>query len=378
MSANTARREGNKIAIFLPSLGGGGVERVMVNLTRGFTEKGIQVDLVLTKAEGPYLAEVTEKARVVDLRARRVLFSLPKLAHYLRSERPTVLLAGPRHANIVALWAKRLSCVRTRVVISEHNALRQSVWRARTVRSKALPLLMRWFYPWADAIVAVSQGVAHQLAEITRVPPEKVRVIYNPVITPELLSKADEPLDHPWFQPDEPPVLLGVGRLSKQKDFPLLVRAFAQVRKEYLARLMILGEGEDRPKLEGLIRELGLEADVALPGFVDNPYKYMKRAAVFVLSSRWEGFGNVLVEAMAVGTPVISTDCRSGPAEILEEDRWGRLVPVGDAEKLADAIRDCLRQDLREDRRGASEHGQRTFGLDSAVEKYIEVLLEMS
>jgi glycosyltransferase involved in cell wall biosynthesis len=198
---------------------------------------------------------------------------------------------------------------------------------------------------------------------------EKIKVIYNPVITPELFAKAEEPLDHPWFRPGEPPVVLGVGRLTQAKDFPTLIRAFALVRKERPARLMILGEGEERPKLEALVRELGLEEDVALPGFVGNPYKYIARAGVFVLSSAWEGLPTTLVEALALGTPVVSTNCKSGPEEILEEGRWGRLVPVGNIEELAKAIGESLSMP-RLLNGGALDR----FRVDIVVDRYLEVM----
>ncbi|MGI9952916.1 glycosyltransferase [Moorellaceae bacterium AZ2] len=327
-----------RLTLFLPSLRGGGAERVMVNLARGFVEQGLDVDLVLAKAEGPYLSQVPPKVRVIDLGAPRVLASLPGLVRYLRRERPQALLSAMDHANVVALWARRTARVPTRVVVSVHNTVSRASANAPSLRARFTPLWVRLFYPWAEAVVAVSKGVAEDLIRFTGLPREKVRVIYNPVVTPELFAKTEEPLDHPWFAPGEPPVVLSVGRLTPPKDYPTLIRAFALVRKERPARLMILGEGEERSKLEALVRELGLEADVALPGFVDNPYKYMKRAAVFVLSSAWEGFGNVLVEAMAVGMPVVSTDCPSGPAEILEGGKWGDLVPVGNVELLAKAV----------------------------------------
>ncbi|MGB9554008.1 MAG: glycosyltransferase, partial [bacterium] len=307
----------DKLALFLPSLHGGGAERVKVNLAQGFAERGLKVDLVLAKAEGPYLSRVSSKVRVVDLRAKRVLYSLPALVQYLRRERPAALLSALNHANVVAIWAKKLACVKTRLVATEHTVLSQSTENTSSLRGRLMPLLIRLFYPWADAVVAVSRGVAEDLSSMTGLPLNKIKVIYNPVITPELFAKAEEPVDHPWFRPGEPPVILGVGRLTAAKDFPTLIRAFALVHKERPARLMILGEGEDRPELEALVRELGLEQDVALPGFVENSYKYMKRAAVFVLSSRWEGLPTVLIEALALGTPVVSTDCPSGPKEIL-------------------------------------------------------------
>jgi glycosyltransferase involved in cell wall biosynthesis len=365
------REKKKHIALFLPSLRGGGAEKVMVNLALGFVEQGLKVDLVLAKAEGPYLSRVPEEVRVVDLGARRVLYSLPGLVRYLRRERPQAMLSALNYANIVAIWAKLLVRVQTHLVVSEHNTLSCSTQNASSVRVKLLPLLIKIFYPYADAVVAVSHGVAEDLITMTGLPMEKVKVIYNPVITPELFAKAEEPLDHPWFRPGEPPVVLGVGRLTKQKDFPTLIRAFALVRKERPARLMILGEGEERPKLETLARELGIEEDFVLPGFVENPYKYMKRASAFVLSSRWEGLPAVLIEALALGVPVISTNCPSGPSEILEHGKWGCLVPVGEPHLLARAILEILQNDVRIP---SHKTAWERFSKENAVIAYLQVL----
>lgn len=357
------------ITLFLPSLHGGGAERVMVNLARGFAERGLQVDLVLARAEGPYLSEVPESVHVVDLGSRRVLYSLPGLVRYLRKERPDAMLSTLRHANIIAILARRIAGVPARLVVREAATLRENMRSAPTLKERLMPALMRMLYQRADCVIANSQGVAEDLINFIGLPADMVKVIYNPVITPELFAKAEDPLDHPWFQPGEPPVILGVGRLTKAKDFPTLIRAFALVREERPARLMILGEGEERSALESLVQELGLEEDVELPGFVDNPYKYMKRAGVFVLSSRWEGFGNVLVEAMALGTPVVSTDCPSGPSEILEGGKWGRLVAVGDVQKLAVSILEAMDEAKRDYSQRLSQ-----LSLSSIVDRYAEVL----
>jgi glycosyltransferase involved in cell wall biosynthesis len=339
-------------------------------LARGFAERGYEVDLVLAKAEGPYLSQVPDNIRVIDLKSPRVLYSLPGLIRYLRQERPHALLSALDHANIVALWAKKLSRVPIRVVVSVHSTLSRASTNATSIRARLIPSWARIFYPWADAVVAVSKGVADDLIKLTELPQEKVHVIYNPVVTPELFAKADEPLDHPWFEPSEPPVILSVGRLTPAKDYSTLIKAFALVRKEMPARLMILGEGEERPKLEALIRDLGLEKDVALPGFVNNPYKYMKHAAVFVLSSQWEGLPTVLIEALALGIPVVSTDCPSGPSEILEGGKWGILVPVGNIEALAKAISNEIVA------RQTKEINERfkDFALDKVTIKYLEIL----
>mgnify|MGYP000901264102 CR=1 FL=1 len=359
------------IALFLPSLRGGGAERVMINLARGFSEQGLEVDLVLAKAEGPYLSQVPPEVRVIDLDSSRVLTSLPGLVRYLRCERPRTLLSTLDHANIVAIWARKLARVPNRLVVRVASNLSESASNAPSLRGRLMPRLVQKFYPLADTVVAVSQGVANDLTSTAGLQRERIQVIYNPVVTADLFEKARESLEHPWFVPGEPPVILSVGRLTKAKDHPTLIRAFARIRREHSARLMILGEGEDRPNLEALIRELDLEEDVSLPGFVDNPFQYMKRASVFVLSSRWEGLPNTLIQAMAVGTPVVSTDCPSGPAEILEGGQWGRLVPVGDVEEMAAAIIATLNDPNHPDVSKRAQH----FGVEKSVQAYLDVLL---
>lgn len=206
------------------------------------------------------------------------------------------------------------------------------------LEARSLEASVKLFYPWADGFVAVSQGVADDLRRFAQLPEVKVHTIYNPVVTDELLASAARTPEHPWLAPGEPPVILGVGRLVGQKDFATLVRAFALVRRTRSAKLIILGEGDKRPELEALVTELGLSDEVSLPGFVDNPFAYMARADTFVLSSRHEGLPGVLIQAMACGCKVVSTDCPSGPREILNNGSLGALVPVGDAGALAEAI----------------------------------------
>jgi len=232
--------------------------------------------------------------------------------------------------------------------------------------------VIRCVYPWADAIVAVSNGVADDLSLTAGIPRERITTIYNPVVMPELHEKARAALNHPWFAPGTPPVLLGAGRLVAQKDFTTLIKAFARVRAVRPARLMILGEGEQRGSLEGLARELGVSADVTLPGFVLNPFPYMARASVFVLSSAWEGLPGVLIQALACGCPVVSTDCPSGPVEILENGKYGPLVPVGDDEVLAQAILSVLNTLPDRDRLRAQAA---MFSMARAADQYLKVLL---
>jgi glycosyltransferase involved in cell wall biosynthesis len=358
-----------KLAILLPSLHGGGAERVMLAVAGGVVSRGHSVDLVLTKAQGPYLAEVSESVRLVDLKASRVLFSLPSLIRYLRSERPDSLLSV-LHANMIAPLARRLAGVQTRVILSMQNTLSVQTRYATDLRVRLEPRFVRLFRRWTDGIVAVSAGVADDLSQTTGIPRQLIQVIYNPIITPEVIAKSQAPLEHPWFRVGEPPVILAVGRLTDQKDFPTLIRAFALIRKNHHARLIILGEGEERSAIEALVKQLGLERDVSLPGFIVNPYPYMVRSSVFVLSSKWEGLPTVLVEALYCGAAVVSTDCPSGPREILRGGQYGQIVPVGDLAKIALSVENALA--------GRGPHPPqdwwKPYGLEAVVDRYIKVL----
>ncbi|NJR19862.1 MAG: glycosyltransferase [Calothrix sp. CSU_2_0] len=326
------------IAFFLSELYGGGAQRVIVNLANEFVKRGLIVDLVLAKAEGDYLSKVDPKVRIIDLKASKLVLSFFPLVNYLNQNQPQWLISGLSGANLLAIGGKYFAKAKFKTMITIHNNLSQEAQNQIYQRRKLLPYLQRLCYSQSDSIVAVSQGVADSLAKITSISPQRITVIYNPVVTPEINHMAQKPITEDWFINSETPIVLGVGRLNQQKDFANLIKAFAIVRQKQPAKLVILGEGEERPQLEALVTELGLENHVVLPGFVENPYAYMAQANVFVLSSAWEGFGNVLVEAMACGTPVVSTNCPSGPEEILEGGNYGKLVPVKDSVALAEAI----------------------------------------
>jgi glycosyltransferase involved in cell wall biosynthesis len=362
------------IAIFLPALWGGGAERVMVDLGEGLSAKGFFVDLVLAQAEGPCLAEIPASLRMVELNPRhraslRTLASLPALVRYLSRARPDALLTGLQ-ANIVALWARRIAGFPQRLVITEHNTFSQQNQLLPAWYGRLMIYLVRRFYPWADGIVAVSEGAADDLAKVGKIPRQQIQVIYNPIITPRLRAKARENLEHSWFEPGQPPVVLSIGRLTAQKDFGTLIHAFGKIRRKRPAKLLILGEGEKRPELEALIKQLNLEPDVNMPGFVPNPYPFISKASLFVLSSRWEGLPTVLVEALYCGPPIIATDCPSGPREILREGQYGRLVPVGDAAALAQSIEEML------DAPGPPPAREclQPFEVETAVNQYMSIL----
>jgi glycosyltransferase involved in cell wall biosynthesis len=357
-------------------LHGGGAERIIVNLMQDFIHRGLRIDLVLNRAVGPYLSQVPLEVRILELSAELPFRDgIPKLVRYLREEQPLVMLATVHVNNEVALLAKALAFNSTRVVVREDNVLSLQTKATKhfigaSQKARWSPLFAKLLYPWADGIVAISKGVAEDLAKVTGLPEKRIQVIYNPAITCNLSKKAQEPLEHPWFRAGEPPVIIGVGRLEPQKDFSTLIRAFVLVRQVRPCRLMIVGQGREQQNLNNLIAELDIENDVAMLGFVENPYPYMAKAAVFVLSSAWEGFGNVVAEAMALGTPVVSTNCPSGPAEILDDGKYGWLVPVANSQLMAEAIVSVLSGSSKV----TDANWLKQFTIETASEQYLNVL----
>ncbi|MDR3424549.1 MAG: glycosyltransferase [Alphaproteobacteria bacterium] len=360
----------SKIAIYLPDLSGGGAERLQVNLAQIFLNRGVAVEFVLDRAEGPLLDAVPPKATVISLGCKRVLQSLPKLARYLREQKPDILLSNLGHNNIIALWARRLARSGTKIVVAQHNMLSGESLR-EGYKYRYLPLFYRLFLPWADGIVAVSQGIGEDVAMMTGLPMSRITVIYNGVVTADFEAKANLPVAHPWFgDASRLPVFVAVGRLVWQKDFPTLLRAFAKVVAHKSARLVILGEGPLRAELTSLAAELGISDSLDLAGFKPNPLPFMRQASVVVLSSRFEGFAMVLAEALACGAKIVSTDCQHGPSEILEKGNYGILTPVEDSDALAAAMLAAL--DAPADKEKLTKRGQK-FSLETCGQQYLDL-----
>ena len=362
----------DRLALFLPSLAGGGAEKRMLNLATEFAKKGYLVDMLLSRSEGAYLASVPPNVHVVDLHASRPLTAIPALVHYLSVKKPHALLSTITSANLAAIWASLLSPVKSRCVICEASHLSKELAQSSGRNRLLMPFLIKQFFPKAYAIVAVSKGAAADLARVAGIPSESIRVIYNPVVSPSLWTRSREPTDHPWLQNGRIPVIVGMGRLTRQKNFSALIQAFALVRAEIPCRLIIFGEGEERPLLESLSRNLDIAHEVDLPGFVANPYPILSKASLFVLSSRWEGLPWVLIEALACGTKVVATDCPSGPREILDNGAYGELCPVEDVPALAAAMLRALS--------GAFAAANSTpwldqFSLEANSARYLELLL---
>lgn len=348
-SAATTAARGRRIAVFLSLSGQGGVEPMALNLVEQLAEDGISVDLVTVRgAKLP--RQLTARATHLDLGIRHSSLAAPALARYLREHRPHALLAAKERGIRSAVIARRLARVPTRVIGWVHSNMSEGLaYRNRISRWLHYQSIRRSF-PALDMTVGVSAGVTEDIRQIATLPQDKVITIPNPVITDRVTAMGTQSPPHPWFGDGGPPVILSAGRLVRQKDFPTLIKAFALLRRRVPCRLLIIGEGGERHNLQELAQRLGVADGFSLPGYAANPYCFMARADAFVLSSAWEGFGAVLAEAMALGTPVAATDCPSGPGEILSRGKYGPLVPVGDSEALAAAMERVIHDPLPPDR----------------------------
>ena len=324
----------------------GAIERDLADLIIYWVNKrGLCVDMLLYReGECFYPEEISSLVNVFNLKTTHKITTLLSLSRYLYHVKPDVLLSNKLNPNRFTSCSKALPGLSTRSFLCFHNTYSKlpGIASQKPFKKFLKKLSLRISCLLADGIIAVSQGVADDLVQEFGVPSNKINVIYNPVITPDIYKKSYEKADHPWFCSHDVPVILGVGRLSYEKDFPTLIRAFASVRQHLNCKLVILGEGNERERLYKLIEELGIQKDVDLPGFVSNPYPFMAQSDVFVLSSLWEGLPTVVIEALALNTPVISTDCPSGPREILKDGKLGSLVPMGDPEKMCRTICDFL------------------------------------
>jgi glycosyltransferase involved in cell wall biosynthesis len=359
--------------VFRPTLGSGGGDRVTAVLLRHFDRRRIDPSLVLFRSEGELVSELPADLDVITLGARSSWGAWMPAARLLQARKPDVVLSTSSATNVVATLAHLVAGSRSRLVISERNAVFHG---EQTGRRRVIVALKRCLYARADLVTCVSRGVAADLTRTLGVPQERLAVVYNPVVDESLTCLASEPVTLPGFF-SSGPVVLGVGRLVAQKDFGTLLRAFSLVRAKNPAKLVILGEGPAREQLGALARELGVADDFCMPGFDKNPFKYMAKSTVFVLSSRHEGLPGVLIQAMACGTAVVSTDCDYGPAEIIASDgNDGFLVPVGDVGAMADRISRLLDEpELRRHMCKAAKSAAQRFNAKEAVRRYEAAIL---
>ena len=360
-----------KIACFFATSGHSGVDRAMKHLIPALVERGYPVDLLHVREHGPLIDRQMAGLRVIDLGSSHVYPSLPAVVRYLRHERPTVMLSDKDRVNRTALLARFLAGGDTRLVLSSGTTISIDLasrgafdrWLQRNSMGK--------LYGFADRVIVTSEGVAEDMASYTGLARDKIEVVPSPVVPEACFHQTLPRPDHPWFQAGEPPVILGVGELCMRKDFATLIRAFARVRSQRRCRLVILGKGRQHEELLALARELGVAEDVDLAGFQSNPYAFMQHAALFAFTSRWEGLGFVVIEALAVGTPVVSTDCPSGPREILQDGRYGPLVSIGDDEAMAEAIVQTLDHPLPAD---VLREAARPYEIEASTDAYLAAL----
>jgi glycosyltransferase involved in cell wall biosynthesis len=360
-----------RLALYGAHRGPNGIGRVICNLANGVASHGVTVDLLVSHADSADLALLDGGVRVVTLGAHQGRAAVARLADYLQRERPTVLLGNREWANRQALAARRRAAVPVRLAFRVGSppsaGLTRRHWPSRLWHRARL----HQTYRQTDRVIAISAGVATDVLALTRLPPERVVTLKNPSIPIDLDRLACAPAPHPWLDQRHEPVVLAAGRLVEVKDFVTLLRAFATLRRQRPARLVVLGEGPQRGALLSLAEQLGVAQHVALPGFSTNPVAWMARAALFVVSSRYEGGPNVLIEALACGTPAVSTDCPHGPREILDHGRWGRLVPVGDAPALAAAMAATLEAPLPAETLRAA---MAPYRVDTAARAYLAAL----
>lgn len=359
----------NKVSFFQSGLRGGGIARVNLNLAKYFIDKGYQVDIVVVKKVGPYINQVPDKINIVDLKANRALSSIPKLVRYLNKFNPDVLISANNYINVTVAISHKLAKADTQLILSVHLDRRYRNSKSPFYRKIIMKYLMNFSYKYADEVVAVSKGVAKYISEVTDKDEDEVKVIYNPIYDKEIIEKSKEKADHPWLNESDVPVVITAARFVEQKNLSLLIRAFKIVSDKSGAKLIILGEGKLEEELKSLVKKLGLDNSISFEGFVSNPYKYIKRADVFALSSDYEGFGNVLVETLAVNTPIVSTDCPSGPSEILKNGEYGILVPVNNEIKLAEGIIKSLNSN---NNKNLHERAL-DFSIENAGDNYIKI-----
>jgi len=369
-----------KLYFVIPSLGGGGAERVLVHILRGLDSRKFDINLVLFRKEGVYLDHLP-KSISIQFVDRNLVYGLSwlillfKIGKLLRSNNPEVIVSFMWYSNFIILILKALRVIQSPIIVSERYTLSFS-YEGKFIEF-IRRIVVRFFYPFADKILAVTRDMAKELNHLYNIPASKIAAIYNPIDFKKVNQDAEERVDNLWFR-DSIPVLIAVGRLSPQKGFSYLIRAVSTLRSAFLVRLIILGEGQERKNLQQLIHHLNIQDQIQLVGFQKNPYQYLSRATIFVLSSLYEGFPNALVEAMALEVPCIATRCPTGPEEIITDGVNGLLVPPGDEKALAEAIIRLLKdpalcKKLSEEGRKRAED----FKVEKIVREYEDLILSV-
>ncbi|WP_404840863.1 glycosyltransferase [Alkalilimnicola ehrlichii] len=361
--------------MFAATSGHSGVDRILRNLVPEFTKRGVLTDILKVEGHGPHFDQLPDGARLVELGSRHSGTSLIPLIKYLRKHRPNALLSDKERVNRTALWACRLAKVNTHHVVRFGTTMSINLARKSRWEQRMQTFSLRRFYKRAKAIIVPSHGVKHDLVEHFSLSPDNIHVIHNPVLTADFFQRAQESIHWPWDNDDKTiPVIIGVGDQSPRKDFATLMRSFALLRQQRPCRLLLVGDGEEHAYLKSLAVELRVNDDVAFTGFVANPYPFIKKANVLALTSKHEGMGIVLAEALALGVQVVSTDSPSGPREVLQNGRAGFLAPVADVGGIATSLTTALDKPIdpeilytaasRYSAEHSAEHYLRVLGLE--------------
>ena len=347
---------------------------MFVNLASEISTRGIKVFFIVGDKSKPYLCELPECVCLIELATDSFASRVNEISNHLNETMPEAILTARELGLPIALKAKKKSNSPTKIYFRAVTNITASLSRRHLLKRIRgyfkLRQLKNW-YKQVDGIVAVSHGIAEDVHQISGIPLSQIHVAHNPVVSNKMLSRAEQPLNHDWFAEHQPPVILGVGRFTKQKNFELLIKAFAQVRKQRNVRLIILGNGARKEKFLSMADELGIASDIQLPGFDPNPYAYLRHAALFVLSSNWEGSPNVLTEALAIGCPVVATDCPSGPKETLQNGKYGKLVAMDDVAAMTQSIIATLDKPLD---RSSLQQAAAPFHIAASADEYLAAM----
>lgn len=363
-----------EVVFFLPSFESGGAEKVMMNVAKGIQNRGHGVQVLVLNNEGnlnPKEKMSTTELKTVGFSGIKIPLYIYQINEYITENEPDIFISSMTHINVMCSVLFMIFNYNTKLILTEHNTLSEK----RGLQSRLVKYFAKIFYPAADSIVGVSQGVSNDLNRILKDMGNDIKTIHNPVLTEDIIEESQKSIDHRWLNDDGVPVFLGAGRMVEQKDFPNLIKAFKLVNEEIDSKLIIIGRGNHELELENVVIEQGVQDDVDFPGFVDNPYAYMRQASVFVLSSAWEGLPTVLIEAMACGCPIVSTDCPSGPSEILDSGKYGRMVPVGDPQGLSDAMIKELNDPTPSDTLQKSAFER--FSKDKVLDEYEDLIMNI-
>lgn len=361
------------VCLYFPSFGDGGMERMTANLALGLAEAGVKIDFIVNHPDAPYLSGLQDSVHFItppENKSRQLRW----LTRYLNSSHPDLLMTFKEPAAIMAIRAKKRSHAATRIVVRTGTAMLSRFAHRGTsfLKQWAKSRKLKHYYQQADGHIAVALGTRKELHELIQIPEEAIIAIKNPVITPRLLKLQHETIDHPWFAPSREPLIMGMGGFRRQKDFTTLIDAFARLRGSRPCRLLLPGKGRQKKRLLKLCHELGIEDDVLFPGFTDNPYPWLKRADLFVLSSLWEGSPNALAEALALGTPVVATDCQSGPREILQDGKYGELIPLRDPQAMCEAMARTLDNPLDSEQLAEAASN---YTLEASTRSYLQAFV---